>query len=129
MLGTIFTCYPVQKYWDFTVTEGKCLDRNAITFVNAGVNIATDLVLLAIPIPLLKNLQIPKKQKFILVGVFACGAFACAMSIIRLKALYEIGRAPQEQQSSMCLLEHSLRYFSQTPSDSAALVSRMLTCF
>lgn len=100
VLGTIFTCYPVSKYWDFTVQGGVCLDRNAITYANAGINIATDLILLAIPIPLLKNLQLPRRQKFILMGVFACGAFASAMSIIRLKALYEIGIAPQEQQSS-----------------------------
>lgn len=100
VLGTIFTCYPVSKYWDFTVQGGKCLDRNAITYANAGINIATDVVLLAIPIPLLKNLQISRKQKYILMGVFFCGAFATAMSIIRLKALYEIGIAPQEQQSS-----------------------------
>lgn len=100
ILGTIFTCVPVSKYWDFMV-EGKCVDRNALTFANAGINIATDLTLLAIPIMLLRKLQIPRRQKFILVGVFACGAVSCAMSIVRLKALYEIGMAPQEEQSSM----------------------------
>lgn len=100
ILGTVFTCVPVHKYWDF-MAEGKCVDRNALTFANAGLNIATDITLLAIPSLLLRKLQIPRRQKFILVGVFACGAFACVMSIVRLRALYEIGIAPQEEQSSM----------------------------
>lgn len=79
--------------------EGTCMNRNAITFANAGINIVTDLILLALPIPLLHKLQIPRKQKFILVGVFACGALACAMSIIRLHSLYQIGVAPPAKQS------------------------------
>lgn len=100
IIGNILTCVPVQKYWDFTVTDGVCLDRNAITFVNAGMNIVTDLTLLAIPILLLRRLQITRRQKYILMGVFACGGLACAMSIIRLKSLYQIGHAPLERQSS-----------------------------
>jgi hypothetical protein len=99
----------VEKYWNPAV-EGKCLNRNIITYVNAGVNIGSDLTLLAIPIPLLKNLHIPRRQKFILVGVFLCGALACTMSIIRLRSLYEIGHAPPARQSSksesMPRLEH-----------------------
>jgi hypothetical protein len=98
VFGTIFTCWPVEKYWNFA-EEGTCLDRNAITFANAGINIVTDLGLLALPIPLLHKLQIPRKQKIILVGVFACGALACAMSIIRLHSLYQIGVAPPARQS------------------------------
>ena len=98
-LGNVFTCFPVQKYWDFTIREGACLNRNTITYINAGGNIASDLTLLSIPIPLLKNLQLPKRQKYILVGVFLCGTLACVMSIIRLKSLYEIGHAPPAKQS------------------------------
>lgn len=98
IIGTIFTCYPVQKYWDPAV-EGVCLNRNAITFANAGINICSDLTLLIIPIPLLKSLQLPRRQKYVLVGVFLCGGLACTMSIIRLWSLYEIGHAAPPQQS------------------------------
>lgn len=101
ILNTIFTCVPVRKYWDLTVKGGHCINRNSLTFANAGINIISDITLLAIPIVLLRGLQIPRRQKYILVGVFACGSIACVMSIIRLKSLYEIGHAPLERQSSM----------------------------
>ena len=104
ILGTIFTCWPVAKYWDLTIRDGKCLSRNGITYANAGINIGTDVTLLAIPLLLLKDIHIPTPQKIILLGVFACGGFACAVSIVRLKALAEIAAAPPAQQSGKNLL-------------------------
>ncbi|KAI9150321.1 LOW QUALITY PROTEIN: Satratoxin biosynthesis SC0 cluster protein [Paramyrothecium foliicola] len=100
ILGTVLTCVPVSKWWTPT-KEGKCFDRNIINYVNAGINIFTDLIMLAIPIPLLHKLQISRKQKFILVGVFACGGLACIMSIIRIHSLYQIGVAPPAKQSEV----------------------------
>lgn len=80
------------------------MDKNIITFANAGINIASDLVLAIIPIPLLWKLQIPKKQKFILTSLFGLGMFASVMSIVRLSSLQQIAVAPPEEQSGMSRL-------------------------
>lgn len=39
----------------------------------AGINIVNDIVLLVAPMPFLKGLQIARRVKFVLMGVFAAG--------------------------------------------------------
>lgn len=98
--SSIFTCYPVEAYWlSLFGVQGKCMDKTALTFSNAAVNIATDLVLIVVPAPLLWRLQIPRKQRVILMGLFGVGTFATATSIIRLHSLYTIAMAPEREQS------------------------------
>lgn len=65
-------CVPVAKFWVHSL-EGHCLSFEAVWFFNASMNIATDLALLAMPMPLLSRLQLPRMQKFALMGVFAVG--------------------------------------------------------
>ncbi|KFZ07637.1 hypothetical protein V501_06263 [Pseudogymnoascus sp. VKM F-4519 (FW-2642)] len=93
IVGSILMCIPVAAFWDETI-KGHCMNRLQFWFANAGVNIATDIIIFAIPMPLLKQLQLPKKQKIGLMFVFGFGAFVCVTSIIRLKSLYEISVSP-----------------------------------
>ena len=73
-LGTsIFTCWPVAKYWDDTI-PGGCIDRSYLHYAIAGFNILNDLTLLILPIPMLRGLQITFRAKIVLIGVFTCGA-------------------------------------------------------
>ncbi|KAK3360440.1 hypothetical protein B0T25DRAFT_130115 [Lasiosphaeria hispida] len=100
--SSIMTCWPVEAYWlAVTGMQGVCLNKGVLTFSNAGINIATDLILIVVPVPLLWRLQIPKKQKIILMGLFCVGALAVVTSIIRLQSLYMIAIAPQAEQSVM----------------------------
>lgn len=71
IFGSIFMCVPVKAFW--MDGEGKCMDRLAIWFSNAALNITTDIVIFAIPIPLIRSLQISRKQKIALIIVFAVG--------------------------------------------------------
>jgi hypothetical protein len=71
--GSIFLCTPVPFFWDKSITGGKCLNQFAVWFTNGGVNIAQDFAILVLPMPLLRNLQIPKGQKRALVAIFALG--------------------------------------------------------
>ncbi|KAK1658941.1 hypothetical protein BDP55DRAFT_504607, partial [Colletotrichum godetiae] len=88
VFGSIFMCVPVQAFWgDGT---GKCMNRLAFWFSNAALNILSDIIICGIPIPLIKSLQISKKQKIALIMVFAVGGFVCITSMIRLYSLYEI---------------------------------------
>jgi hypothetical protein len=70
--SSIFTCWPVAKYWDDTI-PGGCINRSNLHYAIAGFNIVNDFILLIIPIPFLKNLQVTPRARFILIGVFACG--------------------------------------------------------
>ncbi|KJZ75160.1 hypothetical protein HIM_05354 [Hirsutella minnesotensis 3608] len=96
-LSSTFTCVPVAKYWDDTL-PGGCLNRSTLHYFLAGFNIMNDIMLLAAPVPYLRNLQIPRRAKIVLMAVFACGGFACIVAIVRLHSLYVNNSAPIDQQ-------------------------------
>ncbi|WXC50672.1 hypothetical protein SNK03_013191 [Fusarium graminearum] len=73
LMLTVFTCYPVAKYWDDSI-PGKCLDNRALRYAFAGINIVNDITLLVAPMPFLRSLQIARRIKVVLMGVFAAGA-------------------------------------------------------
>ncbi|RYP27891.1 hypothetical protein DL767_007479 [Monosporascus sp. MG133] len=93
----ILTCVPIAKYWDDTI-PGGCLNRSKLHYAIAAVNIFNDFILLCIPYPFLRRLNISRRAKYILVGVFACGAVACIVAIIRLRSLVVNNEAPIDQQ-------------------------------
>ncbi|KAL4932780.1 putative integral membrane protein [Aspergillus undulatus] len=82
-------CVPVAKFWDDSL-EGYCLDKKALWFSNSGIHIFTDILLLLFPMPVLKNLQLPRPQKLALIAVFALGIFVLITSILRLQSLLVI---------------------------------------
>lgn len=50
------------------------MNKTAFWFSNAALNIVTDVFIYAVPIPLIRRLQIAKKQKIALIFLFALGA-------------------------------------------------------
>ncbi|KAM3418279.1 hypothetical protein BST61_g4280 [Cercospora zeina] len=93
VLTAIFLCHPVAYFWDRTIEGGKCLDQFAIWFTNAGLNIATDVAITSLPLPVLNGLELPKRQRRALMLVFGLGGFTCIFSILRLQSLYVIANA------------------------------------
>lgn len=73
LFGSIFLCFPVDFFWDKSIPGGKCLNQEVVWFSNAGVNIAQDVVILFLPLPVLRKLAIPSRQKKALIVVFALG--------------------------------------------------------
>lgn len=59
-------------------------------FSNAAMNIVTDTATTVLPLPVLKSLNLPKRQRYILMVVFGMGGVVCIISIMRLSALYAI---------------------------------------
>ncbi|MCJ1362842.1 hypothetical protein MMC16_001948 [Acarospora aff. strigata] len=84
IIALIFPCVPIAKNWDITITKGTCLNRAAIYIATAAVNIATDVTLLLLPIPIVVTLQMRRMRKVSVVFVFALGSMTCITSIIRL---------------------------------------------
>jgi len=89
VLETFLLCRPVAFNWDQTV-KGTCGDRNTV-YVSAGaLNIVSDFMVLALPIPHIWDLQLPLARKLGLVVMFSLGIFITVISIIRLKSLQAI---------------------------------------
>ncbi|CAG8011374.1 unnamed protein product [Penicillium salamii] len=85
-------CVPLAKFWDPTL-PGFCLDKKALWFSNSAIHILTDIIILLYPMPVLKSLQLPKKQKFALMAVFALGGFVLVTSVLRLQSLLVISNS------------------------------------
>ncbi|CAI7619827.1 unnamed protein product [Penicillium manginii] len=93
-------CVPVAKFWNHDL-PGHCLNFEAVWFFNASMNIATDVILLALPMPQLLNLQLPKTQKIALMGVFAIGILVVVTSILRLSSLRNVAQSTDTSYSNV----------------------------
>ncbi|KAJ5345139.1 Integral membrane protein, partial [Penicillium brevicompactum] len=89
VLSAFLNCTPVAKFWDDSI-QGHCLSKTALWFSNASMHITTDLAILIIPIPALMAVDLPRRQKFALMIMFALGGFVCITSIVRLVSLKTI---------------------------------------
>ncbi|KAH9827653.1 hypothetical protein Tdes44962_MAKER00379 [Teratosphaeria destructans] len=83
---SIWQCTPVKRAWDKSVS-GHCVDNMAFWYSHAGWNTACDCVIYIMPIPMIRTLNMPKRQMWGLVSVFLLGAFAIAASIVRMAVL------------------------------------------
>ncbi|KAM0496726.1 hypothetical protein ACHAP8_007308 [Fusarium lateritium] len=82
----ILICVPVAKFWDHEL-PGRCLDPLLIWYIMAGFNLATDITIFCLPLPVIKSLNLPRKQKMMLFAIFSLGFFTCFISIYRIQTL------------------------------------------
>lgn len=73
LFGSIFSCTPVPFFWNKDIHGGHCINLMAFWFSNASFNILSDIAIIILPIPVLKALNLPKKQKYGLILVFIMG--------------------------------------------------------
>ncbi len=79
----LIRCTPVSANWNLR-TKGKCVKLIPVLIVIGGFNIATDVTLLVLPVPLIWKLRLPWPKRL---GVFA--AFATGiLSVIHLPSPY-----------------------------------------
>ncbi|CAI7577610.1 unnamed protein product [Penicillium glandicola] len=82
-------CIPTRAFWDLSPEfhRAHCLHDAPVWFTNAGIQIFTDLLILALPMPLLWMLQLPKRKKWGVVVVFSLGILVVITSSVRLYEL------------------------------------------
>ncbi|KAJ2907268.1 hypothetical protein MKZ38_006562 [Zalerion maritima] len=97
-------CIPVDKFWN-PDAEGRCLDLLPAFYVPAAMNIATDFAIFLLPLPVLKTIQLPRRQKYMLYGIFGIGLFTCTISIVRL---YTLKQAAEDQDSTWATVDAAI---------------------
>ncbi|KAF4279212.1 hypothetical protein CNMCM8057_007366 [Aspergillus fumigatus] len=100
IVSAFVNCIPVARFWDRDI-PGSCLSFEAVWFFNASMNIATDLTLLIMPMPLISQLQLPRMQKIALMAVFAVGLLVVITSILRLSSLRAVAQNPDTSYSNV----------------------------
>ncbi|XPS91107.1 hypothetical protein M3J09_000530 [Ascochyta lentis] len=88
-LGFAWVCQPIEKYWDFSIATGKCINLNQYFLATAAINAATDLVLLVLPVFILHKLQLPLRRKIGAALLLMTGSFVCIVSLIRVEQVVQ----------------------------------------
>ncbi|KAF3222545.1 hypothetical protein TWF192_001573 [Orbilia oligospora] len=84
----IFECPNPSTAWSLGFPRG-CVNLPALYYSTASINIASDLIILLLPIPVLQQLQINKRRKLALIAIFSVGVVAVAGSVARLWSLWK----------------------------------------
>ncbi|CRG87261.1 hypothetical protein PISL3812_04278 [Talaromyces islandicus] len=87
VLSALLHCIPVAKSWYPKQLAGYCLSNEILWFVNSGVYIITDLVIMVTPISSSFSLYLSLRQKLALCVMFASGGLVLIISIIRLQSV------------------------------------------
>jgi hypothetical protein len=75
VLVNVFACDPVRASWDLQASlTAKCINRPVFYFAQAGLGIAADVMTVVIPVPWLRTLQLPLKQKVAVGCLLTMGA-------------------------------------------------------
>ncbi|KAI8966143.1 hypothetical protein F5Y11DRAFT_214453 [Daldinia sp. FL1419] len=82
-------CRPLEKAWDLErYISGSCIDTTAFFYFTSIFGIILDLWILMLPLPTLKHLQISKRSRHVLYGIFGAGGLATAFSCARLYSIH-----------------------------------------
>jgi len=68
-----FQCSPVTSIWDHAVSA-KCLNKSAIVFSGAALSILQDFLVLALPIPFVRSLNMKVGKRINLIVMFSIGS-------------------------------------------------------
>ncbi|KAI1391069.1 uncharacterized protein F4822DRAFT_171479 [Hypoxylon trugodes] len=93
-LAGILACIPVSLSWapptPSSRTSDHCLDIPTFMFATSVLNTFFDILILALPVPLVKRLQIAPRQKAALTAVFTVGLVVVVASVMRLVVIYRL---------------------------------------
>ncbi|BCS23566.1 putative integral membrane protein (Pth11) [Aspergillus puulaauensis] len=76
-------CRPVARQWDPSI-PGTCIDTVASYYALAATSLAFDVVIIALPLPILAKLKLRLRQKVLLGVLFGLGFFITIIQIIRI---------------------------------------------
>lgn len=73
MLQIFLSCTPFERNWNPTIRGGHCASYN-VAFVTIGIfNMITDLIIMLLPIPFLRKIQMAMGTKIGLAAIFSIG--------------------------------------------------------
>lgn len=70
--ATVWQCVPLERSWNKDI-EGTCIDSARFWVANAVLNIATDVMVLALPMWEIFKLHLKLQEKLMVCGVFMLG--------------------------------------------------------
>lgn len=117
-LNILLSCRPsFSMWWQIYPDPGEFCHpaiSPSIVWTGLALNVATDLYLIMIPMPMLWKAAMPWVQKFWLIALFSCGLFVTMAAILRVVLLVSVcsSNAPPSQ---WLVLTTSSRTLSTVP--------------
>jgi hypothetical protein len=78
----LFNCRPIQSYWDWTIPQEYCIDQQKIFDASNILNMATDFLILLLPIWILRPMRVPLLRKIGIALILMAGGLYVAPSIL-----------------------------------------------
>ncbi|KAI4916448.1 hypothetical protein J4E85_010103 [Alternaria conjuncta] len=75
-------CRPFVGYWAVPPPNPQCTTLEHFAIVQATFNISSDVLIIAVPIPMIMSLTLPLKQKVVLGILFSMGIFVVRSSLL-----------------------------------------------
>ncbi|KAF4465869.1 integral membrane PTH11 [Fusarium albosuccineum] len=82
-------CRPFNHYWQVPPDDLNCSAETNHMITNAVLNISSDIMIIALPMPVFLQSQLPVKRKVVLCAVFALGIFTILAAA--LSKYYSLG--------------------------------------
>lgn len=75
-------CRPFSGYWAMPPPNPQCTTLEHYAIVQGCFNISSDILMLSIPLPLITKLNVPIKQKSVLLLIFSMGIFVILAALL-----------------------------------------------
>ncbi|KAK2608300.1 hypothetical protein N8I77_006918 [Diaporthe amygdali] len=102
-LFAVLTCSPIEYAWNKDIKPGHCISEILPSGMGAAVGVIQDVAVVVLPAIQVRKLQMKKRQKVLVMGLFCLGAFGCLAAVARLVSVTENRRIidPTWQYASM----------------------------
>ena len=86
-------CRPIRAWWgapDLKPGEFTCVDKVAFTYFTNVCNLALDLLIFSMPIPVIMKLRVTRDRRISLLFLFSIGLGVCVISAARLSFVFGV---------------------------------------
>ncbi|KAL1960605.1 hypothetical protein VTO42DRAFT_7184 [Malbranchea cinnamomea] len=127
MISNFLTCKPLSKYWSETGCSDPENVRRADESIKfaTGADVAADFLIMILPLRLLWNLQISRRQKVALACLFCLGLIVVAVAFIRLHYVTKATSSSQIDPTKMADGPLLLSLWSHIESSVAVVVANL----
>jgi len=70
-VAVLLYCIPMQSFWNFT--QGRCFNFSTFFLTMETIGLVIDVIILALPLRAIANLQLPRDKRIVLGGIFLLG--------------------------------------------------------
>lgn len=93
IITLLFGCTPITKYWRHD-EPGHCIDLPQADYAYGSMNVGSDILMFLLPLPMVWQLQLSRREKFGLILVFMGGIANCVVTTVRFALLVQNLNAP-----------------------------------